>query len=163
MNTQINSSNQTNNTALPAGSFYVLVIEKQTQTKNTKLDAAAAVTKLRGFIGRRQLSVIGELCYGEERQFFIDKLVELAEIVTTMPVTYQTDGQGDQAVAQLHYFTLGADWYITKRDCETEQLQAFGKADLGYGAELGYISIIELLECGAELDLHWIPKKLAEI
>lgn len=76
---------------------------------------------------------------------------------------YQTDGQGDQAVVQLHYYTQGCDWDITERDMEAEQLQAFGAADLGYGAELGYISIVEILECGAELDLHWTPKTLAAI
>jgi hypothetical protein len=35
------------------------------------------------------------------------------------------------------------------------QMQAFGIADLGMGAELGYISIPELLENGAELDLYF--------
>ena len=160
MTTSINSFNQPNNTALAGqASFNVPV----SVTQSTKGDAVKALTILRGFIGRRQLLVIGDLCYGEERQFFIDKLVELAELVGSMPVTFQTDGQGDQAIVQLHYFTTGADWYITERDCETEQLQAFGKADLGYGAELGYISIVELLECGAELDLHWTPKKLEEL
>lgn len=155
-----NSCNQTNKTALAGqASFNVPVFAKQ----SNKGDAVKALTNLRGFIGRRQLLVIGDLCYSEERNFFIDKLVDLAEIVATMPTTYQTDGQGDQAIVQLHYFTPGADWYITERDCETEQLQAFGKADLGYGAELGYISIVELLECGAELDLHWAPKKLEDL
>ena len=103
------------------------------------------------------------LCQGEENQFFFDKLVELAGIIETMPVTYETDGQGDQAIVYLHYFKAGFDFYITERDCENEQLQAFGKADLGYGAELGYISIVETLRAGAELDLHWQPKKLGEI
>jgi hypothetical protein len=119
--------------------------------------------KLSRFIGSTQLDVINLLCQGEERQFYYDKLVELANIVETMPVTYQTDGQGDQAIIQLHYFTPSADFYITERDCEDKQLQAFGKADLGYGAELGYISIVEILRNGAELDLHWQPKKLCVI
>jgi len=129
----------------------------------TKLQAGIALHNMRGFIGTAQLSVIGELCWGEEKQWFFNKLVEMANIVQTMPTTYQTDGQGDLAVVQLHYFTAGADWYITERDCESEQLQAFGKADLGYGGELGYISIVELLEAGAELDLHWTPKTLSQV
>ncbi len=126
----------------------------------TKLQAAAALSQMKGFIGRSQLATIDAGVWSEERQFFYDKLVEMAEIITTMPVTYQTDGQGDQAIAQLHYFTAGCDWYITERDCETEKLQAFGKANLGHGAELGYISIVEVLTCGAELDLYWTPKPL---
>jgi hypothetical protein len=129
----------------------------------TRRDAADALVKLHGFIGGEQLSVIGEISYSEECRYIFSKLVELAEIVTIMPTTYQTDGQGDQAIAQLHYFTPGSDWYITERDCENEQMQAFGMADLGYGAELGYISIIELLKNGAEIDLHWTPRALAEI
>jgi hypothetical protein len=57
----------------------------------------------------------------------------------------------------LHYFTHGGDYWITERDMASEQLQAFGLADIGYGPELGYISIVELLENGAELDLHYSP------
>jgi len=45
---------------------------------------------------------------------------------------------------------------------EREQLQAFGLADMG-SPELGYISIVELLQKGVELDLHWTQKKLSEI
>jgi hypothetical protein len=131
--------------------------------RNGLKEAAAAVKSLRPYINPVQLEVIGDLCRSEERQFFIDELVEMASLVQTMPKTYETDGQGGQAIVQLHYFTAGADWYITERDCEREQLQAFGKADLSYGAELGYISIVELLECGAEIDMNWTPKRLEEI
>lgn len=162
MKTQINQLTNTNKTAL-AGQASSSVPVFSNQTPKTKAEAAGALKKLRGFVGWRQAAVIVNFCGGEEGQFFLNKLVELAEIVETMPVTYETNGQGDQAIAQLHYFTTGADWYITERDCETQQLQAFGLADLGYGGELGYISIVELLECGAELDFHWTQKKLSEI
>ena len=125
-------------------------------------DAAHALAQMRGFIGTAQLQAIGQVCCSEGKQFMFEKLAEMARIVTTMPTTYDTDGQGQQAIAQLHYFTGGCDWYITERDQETEQLQAFGLANLGYGGELGYISIVEILECGAELDLHWTPKPLSQ-
>jgi hypothetical protein len=141
-------------------------ITAHTANSNTSFDNSMferSKIKLSRFIGSTQLDVINLLCQGEEKQFYYDKLVELANIVETMPVTYQTDGQGDQALIQLHYFTPSADFYITERDCEDEQLQAFGKADLGHGAELGYISIVEILRFGAELDLYWQPKKLCEI
>lgn len=162
MNMQINFSNQTNKTALAGQASTAVPVFSKPDPK-TKLEAVGALAKLRGFIGRQQLAAIGELCRGEEKQYFFDKLVEMAEIVETMPVTYETDGRGDQAMVHLHYFTSGADWYITERDCEEQQLQAFGLADLYDGGELGYISIVELLECGAELDLHWTPKTLAEV
>ena len=62
-----------------------------------------------------------------------------------------SDGKGDDAVVYLHYFRGGMDWYITEKDMEEEQHQAFGLADLGYGGELGYISIQELIDNGVSL------------
>jgi hypothetical protein len=128
-----------------------------------KLDAGTALHALRGFISNQQLSAIETACRGEERQFFYDKLVEMAGIVATMPKTYEQDGLGNKAVAYLHYFQGGADWYITEKDSEPEQWQAFGLADLGYGGELGYISIVELLENNVEVDLHFNPRPLCEV
>ena len=130
---------------------------------NTIKDATLAANTLRPFISKNQLSVIGSLCRGEEGQFFKDKLVEMAEIVSTMPVTYGQDGLGDQAVIHLHYFTGSQDWYITERDTSEEQHQAFGLADFGDGGELGYISIAELIKHGVELDLYWKPRTLSEV
>lgn len=133
---------------------------------HTKRDAVEAIQDLRPFIGRSQLAAIGHAVHGEEKQFFIDKLCELADLVATMPETYEQDGKGDQAVAYLHYFKGAADWYITERDSDPDgagQVQAFGLADLGYGSELGYICIEELIAAGVELDLHFTPRTLATI
>ena len=118
---------------------------------------------MRGFIGSAQLEVIGNACRGEERQHFIDLLCTFGERIANMPKTYEQDGKGDQAVIYLHYFTSGCDWHITERDMESEQHQAFGLADLGYGPELGYISIKELLANGAELDLYFRPRTIAQL
>jgi hypothetical protein len=161
MNTANHQSNQQIKTSALCGTGEAH--QPDVKVPATKMQAATAINQMRGFIGSAQLQMIGHLCQGEERQFFYDKMVELANIIGSMPVTYQTDGEGDQAVVQLHYFTQGCDWYITERDMENEQLQAFGMADLGYGGELGYVSIVELLECGAELNLHWKPKTLAQV
>ena len=123
---------------------------------------AEAVRDLSEFIGRNQMRVLAGLCRGEEGEWFREKLRELAEQVRSMPMTYETDGEGDAAVAHLHYFTPSMDFYITERDAEPEQHQAFGLV-AGYETELGYISLREILACGAELDLHWIPKPVGEI
>ena len=136
--------------------------------KHDAVDAALkTLTRYGGFIGRNQLRAIRDARKGEEREFFVDKLIELGGIVETMPKTYDQDGLGDQAVAHLHYFSPSADWYITEKDAGTPdepgQHRAFGLADLGYGGELGYISIVELLENNVELDLYFTPCKLAEI
>ena len=138
----------------------------RTKDRTTLTQAAAAVQTLRGFIGPSQLNAIGDCCRGEEREWFKAKLVEMAGIVSTMPKTYEQDGLGENAVAHLHYFTSSYDFHITERDSDQDgegQIQAFGFANLGYGPELGYISIKEIIEAGAELDLHWKPITLAEI
>ena len=121
---------------------------------------------IRNWISKEQLQVIDQALKGEEKDFFRDKLNEIELLTHTMPKTYETDGQGNEAIAQLHYFYGGSDWYITERDSSDEQIQAFGYAVLNLdmeNAELGYISIQELIYSGVELDLHWTPKTLREI
>ena len=134
---------------------------------NTKKDAVNALKILDEFICKDELASIADGCRGEEKQFFFDKLVEMAGIVSTMPKTYEQEELGDQAVAHLHYFRGNQDWYITEKDMETPeepgQHQAFGLADFGDGGELGYISIVELIAHGVELDLYFRPKTLAEV
>ena len=117
------------------------------------------------FIPVQQRSVIIECLDGEEREFFLNKMIELQETIQAMPVTYQQDGMGDNAIAHLHYFSGGQNWYITEKDMEGDgTIQAFGMADLGFGSEMGYISIAELVQINIiELDLHWQKKTLAEI
>jgi hypothetical protein len=88
-----------------------------------------------------------------------------------MPKSYETDGQGDKAIAHLHYFAGGSDFYITEKDkgdgrdeVPGQQHQAFGLSDVfGDGGELGYVSIAELIQHKVELDLYWTPRTLAEI
>lgn len=130
---------------------------------NKASELYTAMPLLRKFIGASQIAALGEAARGEEREHFIDMMLELAEHLKTMPKTYEQDGKGDDAVVGLHYFRGNMDWYITERDMEDDQLQAFGLADLGYGGELGYISIQELIDNDVELDLYWTPKTLGEV
>src|SRR3990167_763996 len=126
----------------------------RTEQRHTTREATIGASRMAGFIGPSQLQAIGNACRGEERQHFIDLLCTFGERIANMPKTYEQDGKGDQAVIYLHYFTSGCDWHITEKDSDPAdehgnhegQIQAFGLADLGYGAELGYISIKELLE-----------------
>jgi hypothetical protein len=132
--------------------------------KNTVNDVINALTTLRRFVGPAQISVLGDACRGEEREWFKQKMVELAAQFDAMPKTYEQEGKGDEAIVHLHYFSPSADWYITERDVEPVQHQAFGLADLfGDGGELGYISIVELIRNRVELDLHWTPRTLAQV
>jgi hypothetical protein len=134
----------------------------------------AALDQLKGFIGPSQRRTVTDLIrHSEEREWFADCMARLAATVAAMPVTYQQDGLGDAAVAHLHYFTSGTDAWITEKDKgapgdapEDFQVQAFGfvrHARWPDDAETGYVSIPELLACGAELDFHFDPTTLAAI
>lgn len=123
----------------------------------------AKLAILREFLSAAQTLALTELAMGVERAFYLDKIDEMVNVVQTMPVTYQQDNLGDEAIVHLHYFRGGADWFITEKDIDGGIDQAFGFAELGFGhGELGYISIRELAAAGAELDLHWTVKTLRE-
>lgn len=134
---------------------------------------ATKIFNLSNFIGQSQLSVMKSACRGEEGEFFKAMMRDLQTKISAMPKTYETDGQGDKAVATLHYFCGGSDWYITEKDAGSPddevpgmQHQAFGLACLngdGENAGLGYISIQELIENGVELDLYYTPKTIGDI
>ncbi len=128
---------------------------------------------LRKFIGREQSYAIRTAGKGEKGEYFKKMMTDLEQTIATMPKSYETDGQGDEAMATLHYFKNGSDWYITEKDAGSPddeeqgvQAQAFGFACLNgdsQNAELGYISIAELIKFGVELDLYWTPKTIGAI
>ncbi len=125
------------------------------------------------WIGDRQLSVLKTNCRGEEGEFFKNKIAEVVKTILTMPHTYQTEGQGDEAKASMHYFNGGSDWWIVEKDVgdpedpvKGVQCQAFGLALVNGDremSEVGYINIGELIENHVELDLYWTPKTLREV
>jgi hypothetical protein len=96
-----------------------------------------------------------------------DALIEAAATtIAAMPVSYEQDGKGEEATAFLHYFSAGSDWYISEKDADGGVDQAFGLAILNGdtdNAELGYISIRELVANGVELDLHFTPATLGSL
>lgn len=107
-------------------------------------------------------SNLGAEC--EEREYFADLLIELAAKIEAMPVTYEQDGKGDNAVIHLHYFHGGADFWITEKDVTGGVEQAFGLAQLPECyPEMGYISIREITHAGVELDLYWKNKTVGEV
>lgn len=120
----------------------------------------AAITE---FLSPAQFACIHQGINGEEGQFFIDKVAEYSKRISEMPVVGSRTAKNP--LFHLHYFFRGCDWYIQEKDIQSEdgQIQAFGLANLGFGAELGYISIQELVENGVELDLHFTPCTRAEL
>ena len=149
------------------------------------------------FFPKVQLQIIMDACFDHEnddwqanQQYYRDLLQGFADIFQAMPKTYETNPEqfdengneitdketasGGNAIAYLHYFVGGCDWWNTEKDMEEEQLQAFGVVKIGhYRPELGYINLVELSNCvikhssgmplSVELDFHWQPKKLKEI
>lgn len=128
-----------------------------------KAAADQALKSIYHFLSADQIRTLRGLLKGEEAPWFRRMLWEYAGRIEAMPRPYGQDGKGDQAVVFLHYFKGGADWWITERDSSQEQLQAFGLADLGHGAEMGYISIAEIISYGVELDLHFKPVTIADL
>lgn len=121
---------------------------------------------LKNYIGKSQASCLKIGLNGTEKKAFYEILSNLYSTIESMPKTYETDGQGEKAIAYLHYFNAGSDWYITEKDQEEIQLQAFGYAILNgdmENSELGYINIQELIDNNVELDLYWNNKTLKEI
>ena len=116
------------------------------------------------FINKGQMQTLWDLCRdGEEKAYFKQKVMDLALLIKTMPKSYEADGQGEKAIAHLHYFVAGFDWYITEKDQDgAGSDQAFGLAVV-HERELGYISIREIIANGAELDLHFTPATLSAL
>lgn len=133
------------------------------------LAAKQAISTIGGslidFISGRQRIVLMQMLDGEEKKGVAEVLLELADCIEGMPHSYQTDGQKDEAIVYLHYFSPGADFYITEKDVYGGgHRQAFGYTRMvGRDGELGYISIEVLTRHGMELDLYWDPKPLKDV
>lgn len=130
-------------------------------------DVSADIALLTLFVHRGQLQVMVESTRGEEGAFFLQQIRNLASRIRAMPSSYETDGQGEDAVAHLRYFVRDYEFLITEKDRGDDsgaaaQHQAFGLASLGFEPELGYISIAEIISLGAELDLYFTPKPIEE-
>ncbi|MBL4703202.1 MAG: hypothetical protein JKY54_01690 [Flavobacteriales bacterium] len=110
---------------------------------------------LTNFINLNQLSVIFK---NEELQNQFDNIYE---IISNTPKVYeQEEIESDKKKFYIHYFNPNSDFYISEKDFENEQLQAYGFACLNgdkQNAEFGYISINEIIKLGFEIDLHFQP------
>ena len=125
---------------------------------------------LLGFIGLNQLTCIVDGLVGEEAGCFQEIVDRMAETIVETPVTYEQDVKGDGAIAFLHYFIRGYDFYLTEKDAggpndtpSDFQNQTFGLVILNGSMEMGYVSLPEILSAGAELDLHFTPTPLSQI
>lgn len=132
-----------------------------------KQPTAEALKTLEILTGPAQRRVMLEALRGAEGEHFRTLIEKVHADWQACPATYAAQGLGVYALARFHFFTAGCDWWIVEKDSDPDgegQIQAFGVADLGMGCrELGYISIPEILKCGAELDLYYTSVTVAEI
>lgn len=103
--------------------------------------------------------------YAKNPDMFSMAVTAWETVLENMPKTYETGGEGDEAIAYIHYRHGDWHWYITELDLDTDgegQLQAFGLV-CGFERELGYIHIPELLSVGTRFDWYWKPIPLSQI
>lgn len=136
-------------------------LEKKMDTK--VIEVMKNFEVLKGFVSHSQLKALEQGVLGEESQYFIERIQNLVDIFNKMPKTYETEGQGEDAIIYFHYFKNGVDWFIIEKDREIDQYQAFGYTLTSTGSDLGYISLVELAENDVEIDLHWTPKPVGDI
>ena len=67
-----------------------------------------------------QYEVITDAMLGEEGDHFIEIIDRIHATWQAMPKTYETDGQGRAALAHLHYFIGGCDWWIVEKDADPD-------------------------------------------
>jgi len=115
------------------------------------------------FINKNQLEILNSGLDGEEGEYFKQQLADTLKTIQNMPQTYETENsKAEDIIIHLHYFSPSFDWYVTEKDINDGQHQAFGYVKMQF-SELGYISIPELLQNNVELDMHWTPITLKEV
>lgn len=134
----------------------------------TLAQALKVIPDLKPFISKQQLSAIRQFMTDEEvGQHYIDKVMEIYQTIASMPVTYQQESKGDDAIVYLHYFIGQCDFWISEKDKLGDgTFQSYGLVSL-YGdvrsAEFGYVDLHDVIQNNAELDLYWKPKSFAQI
>lgn len=141
-------------------------------TTENKVEMARAALdgSLIPFVSVGQREFLKLTLNGEEAEGMAEIVIRLDERIKTMPKTYETDGQGKDAVVYLHYFLGSYDGWITEKDqgdgtADLSQYQAYGFASFSgkENGEFGYIGIQEIIDNQVEIDLYWTPKKVKDI
>ena len=65
------------------------------------------------------------------------------EIIKKLPAMRETEGQGEEAIAQVKFFTPDSNWTWYGVEYDAEQRLFYGLVD-GFDIEIGYFSLDEL-------------------
>ncbi|MFJ0001988.1 hypothetical protein Q4061_19720, partial [Acinetobacter baumannii] len=85
------------------------------------------IGNLRKVMSDPQIACLLSGTKGVESEHYKDLIIKVDDIVAKCPVTYQTDGQGDNAICQMHYFKGDSDVYIVELDVAgPPHTQAYG-------------------------------------
>lgn len=89
------------------------------------------------------------------------------EIAHRLPPLYSQEERGDEAIAQVKFFTPWTNWTWYASEYDPVERLCFGVV-IGHERELGYFSVDELEAIRGpggltiERDLYWKPKPLRE-
>lgn len=89
------------------------------------------------------------------------------DIEGTLPALYSQEDKGDEAIAQIKFFTPWTSWTWYASEYDPEKRVFFGVV-VGHERELGNFSLDELEAIRGpgglriERDLYWTPKPLKE-
>ena len=126
--------------------------------------AAPALRFLRPWLSKAQMYFFTMNLVGEEGGYYADKAVELRALIESVPALYHYEDSGEPAMARLHYFRGGTDFYLAETEGASGASYGFGVLGGDYlNAELGYSRAIDLASVGLELDFHYKPEPLADI
>jgi hypothetical protein len=102
----------------------------------------------------------------EDVAYYIAQFQKVNATIQALPTTYHQAHKGDAAIAYLHYWLGHSHWWITEKDRMGGIQQATGltllEGDTGNGTQ-GYISIAEIVEQGAMLDVRFVPTSLERV
>ena len=82
---------------------------------------------------------VGFLMEMEDPMESRDMLSNVVKAYKDIPSLYKQDGKGHNAVAYLHYFVGGVDWWVTEYDRSTGKM--FGLSSLNDDWTLGYFNV----------------------
>ena len=74
------------------------------------------------------------------------------EIIKKLPAMRETEGQGEEAIAQVKFFTPDSNWTWYGVEYDAEQRLFYGLVE-GFDTEIGYFSLDELEEARGPMGL----------
>lgn len=132
--------------------------------KNIIATAVAAIPTVNKFAPSRQMREIIAGTQGDERQKYLEILSDFGERIVRMPVSGEEVIPKEDEIAQLHYKSGLYNWYVTRKGPETPTENALVLITApGIPESIGFMSVKDIINLGAELNLSFKPQRLSKI